>query len=338
MTHALVLDPDATAAEALARELVAAGVSVACVRTLDEARRRLAMQPAQWLFVDAALEAEAALLATAAPAGPGTDPGDARRASWEEGWRETGRWGPWLWGRSPAMRALQHRLGRVAATSVTVLLVGESGTGKDLVARSLHALGRRSEGPLVALNCAAVSPTLAESELFGHERGSFTGAERQHPGHFERAHGGTLFLDEVTEMPAALQVKLLRVLEDGEVLRLGATRPVACDVRIVAATNRDPLRAVEEGRLREDLFHRLNAFPLRLPPLRERREDVPLLATQFLQEIGEREGRPRHFDAAALAQLQARAWPGNVRELRHAVQRAWVMADGDEVGVAALDE
>jgi DNA-binding NtrC family response regulator len=194
------------------------------------------------------------------------------------------------------------------------------------VARSIHQLSRRRSLPFLAINCGAISPHLMESEIFGHEKGSFTGANRQHQGFFERAHGGTLFLDEITEMPLDLQVKLLRVLETGTFNRVGSTDTQATDVRVIAATNRIPDKAVAEGKLREDLLYRLNVFPLRLPPLRERREDVQLLADHFLREICEAEGQLKRFAPAAYAALQAHDWPGNVRELRNVVQRAYVMA------------
>jgi len=196
------------------------------------------------------------------------------------------------------------------------------------VARTLHDLSRRRHAPFLAINCGAISPQLIESEIFGHERGSFTGADRQHLGFFERANAGTLFLDEITEMPMELQVKLLRVLETGTFLRVGSTTPQDADVRIVAATNRRPEEAVKAGRLREDLYYRLNVFPLQLPPLRERAGDVPLLAEHFAAAIGAQEGEVRRFSPAALHKLAEYPWPGNVRELRNVVQRSYVMADG----------
>jgi len=177
-----------------------------------------------------------------------------------------------------------------------------------------------------------LSPNLIESEIFGHERGSFTGAENQHQGFFERARGGTLFLDEVTEMPLALQVKLLRVLESGTFMRVGSTQVQQTDVRVIAATNRDVTQAVAAGALREDLLYRLNVFPIALPPLRDRLEDVPLLANSFLDELAQREKIVKRFSTAALDRLQHYHWPGNVRELRNAVQRAWVMASGTDIG------
>jgi two-component system, NtrC family, response regulator AtoC len=195
----------------------------------------------------------------------------------------------------------------------------------------VHDLSRRRKQPFLAVNCGAISPNLIESEIFGHEKGSFTGAERQHQGFFERAHGGTLFLDEITEMPLELQVKLLRVLETGLFMRVGSTHNQETDVRVIAATNRPPALAVKQARLREDLLYRLNVFPIDLPPLRDRTEDVPLLAEHFLQGVCEREGQAKRFTPQALARLAAYRWPGNVRELRNVVQRAYVMAAGDTI-------
>jgi two-component system response regulator AtoC len=243
----------------------------------------------------------------------------------------SGRFGL-LWGRSAPMQRVYHQIARVAGTAVSVLITGESGTGKELVARTVHDLSRRRKQPFLAVNCGAISPNLIESEVFGHEKGSFTGAERQHRGFFERADGGTLFLDEITEMPAELQVKLLRVLETGSYMRVGSTQQLEADVRIIAASNRGLEQAVADGTLREDLLYRLNVFPIALPPLRERIDDIGLLAAQFLAEISQREGRTRHLSKAALDRLVAYRWPGNVRELRNAVQRAYVMSDGDTVG------
>jgi two-component system response regulator AtoC len=240
--------------------------------------------------------------------------------------RKLGRFGSLL-GSAPAMQLLYDQLGRVAPTSATVLLLGESGTGKELAALTLHELSRRREAPFLPLNCGAVSAQLIESELFGHERGSFTGADRQHKGFFERAHGGSVFLDEVTEMPMELQVKLLRVLETGSFSRVGGVTPIVCDVRIIAASNREPERALAEGKLREDLFHRLNVFPIRLPPLRQRGADIELLARHFLAELNRAEGTAKSFSADSVAKLYQHGWPGNVRELRNHVQRAYIMAD-----------
>jgi two-component system response regulator AtoC len=250
--------------------------------------------------------------------------------SLNEGLQRTGRFGH-LVGKSGPMKQVYQQIARVAGTSVTVFVTGESGTGKELVARTVHDLSRRRACPFLAVNCGAISPHLIESEIFGHERGSFTGAERQHQGFFERAHGGTLFLDEITEMPPALQVKLLRVLETGTFMRVGSTKPQETDVRVIAASNRDLLQAVASGDLREDLFYRLNVFPLHLPPLRERPEDLPLLVTHFLQDIGQREGSFKRASPAALERLSQYRWPGNVRELRNVLQRAWVMTAGPEL-------
>jgi two-component system, NtrC family, response regulator AtoC len=243
----------------------------------------------------------------------------------------SGRFGH-LVGRAEPMRRIYEQIGRVAGTSVTVFVTGESGSGKEVVARTVHDLSRRRHRPFLAVNCGAISPNLIESEIFGHEKGSFTGAERLHQGFFERAHGGTLFLDEITEMPPALQVKLLRVLETGTFMRVGSTTTMETDVRVIAASNRDLAQAVASGALREDLFYRLNVFPIELPPLRERLLDLPLLVEHFLAEIGAREGTPKHASTAALARLTEYRWPGNVRELRNVLQRAYVMTAGAEIG------
>ncbi|WP_298010993.1 sigma-54 dependent transcriptional regulator [uncultured Aquabacterium sp.] len=231
-----------------------------------------------------------------------------------------------LWGRSPPMRKIYEQILRVSGTAVTVFITGESGCGKEVVASTVHDLSRRRNRPFLAVNCGAISPHLIESEIFGHEKGSFTGADRQHQGFFERASGGTLFLDEITEMPLDLQVKLLRVLETGTFMRVGSTQSIDTDVRIIAATNRSPEQAVRSGKLREDLLYRLNVFPIHLPPLRDRAEDVPLIAEHFLEEISRREGQPKRWSPQALARMQGYRWPGNVRELRNIVQRAYVMA------------
>jgi len=244
--------------------------------------------------------------------------------------QRTGRFGH-LVGKSRPMASVYEQIARVAGTSVTVFITGESGTGKELVARTVHDLSRRRAKPFLAVNCGAISPTLIESEVFGHEKGSFTGAERQHQGFFERAHGGTLFLDEITEMPLALQAKLLRVLETGTFMRVGSTAPQETDVRVVTATNRDPTQLVASGVIREDLLYRLNVFPLELPPLRERLDDLPLLVTHFLREIGQREGAFKQPSPAALERLAQYRWPGNARELRNVLQRAYVMTSGTEI-------
>ena len=245
-------------------------------------------------------------------------------------WERSGHFGD-LWGRSPPMQRIYEQISRVAGTAVSVFITGESGTGKEVVARTVHDLSRRRKQPFLAVNCGAISPNLIESEIFGHEKGSFTGADRMHQGFFERAHGGTLFLDEITEMPLELQVKLLRVLETGMFMRVGSTTSLESDVRVIAATNRPPDLAVSQGKLREDLMYRLNVFPIHLPPLRERAEDITLLAEHFLAGICEREGMKKRLSPAALARLAAYRWPGNVRELRNVVQRAFVMATGDVI-------
>jgi DNA-binding NtrC family response regulator len=242
----------------------------------------------------------------------------------------TGRFGT-LVGRSEAMRRVFDLIGRIAPTSAGILIVGESGSGKDVVARAIHDLSRRRLGPYVPVNCGALSPTLMESELFGHERGSFTGADRRHKGYFERATRGTLFLDEVTEMPIGLQVKLLRVLETGTFHRVGGEDPLSVDVRILAATNRPVQEAVEQGRLREDLYYRLNVVQLAIPPLRERREDIELLAQAFLDELERTEGRRKRLTDAALQVMRGYSWPGNVRELRNVVHSAHILS-GDAIG------
>ncbi|MDO1527239.1 sigma-54 dependent transcriptional regulator [Fulvimonas sp. R45] len=239
-------------------------------------------------------------------------------------------------GASRAMARLFKAIRRVAPMSNTVLLHGESGTGKELAARAIHALSGR-EGRFVPVNCGAVTPDLLGSQLFGHERGSFTGAVRDHAGYFEQAQRGTLFLDEFTEMPLPLQAYLLRVLETHEVTRLGAQQLKRLDVRVVAACNRDPWSAVREGRLRADLFYRLCDFPVAVPPLRERGDDAVLLAGRFLDALNEAYGTRCTFSHAAMKHLRDHAWPGNVRELRHAVQRAYVMADGGELELVAED-
>ncbi len=240
--------------------------------------------------------------------------------------RRLGHFGPML-GTSPEMEEVYDLVSRVAPTEATVLVMGESGTGKDLVAQTVHQLSRRRREPFLPVNCGAISPNLIESELFGHERGSFTGADRLHKGHFERANGGTLFLDEITEMPIELQTKLLRVLETGTVMRIGGERPIQVDVRVIAATNRVPEEAVRDGKLREDLLYRLNVFPIHLPPLRARGADVELLAASFLDELNKAEQTSKTLSRAALEYLRVYNWPGNVRELKNVLHRAFILAD-----------
>ena len=235
-------------------------------------------------------------------------------------------------GSGPAMRKLFDVIRRAAPSEGRVLVTGENGTGKELVARAIHAGSRRKDTPFVKLNCAAVPAELIESELFGHERGAFTGAVAARKGKFEQADGGTLFLDEVGDMPAAMQAKVLRVLQEGEFERVGGQQALRCDVRVVAATNKDLAAEVKAGRFREDLFYRLNVVPIHAPPLRERKEDVPELAIRFLAEACERNGRrPMKLAREALLALQSHEWPGNVRELRNLVERLAILCDGPEI-------
>jgi two-component system response regulator HydG len=235
-------------------------------------------------------------------------------------------------GESPAMREAVELAQRVAPTRSTVLLTGETGTGKELIAGLIHGGSPRASRPFVKVNCAALPETLLESELFGHERGAFTGADRQRAGRFEQADGGTLFLDEIGDMTPATQVKLLRVLQDGEFHRVGGTRPMRCDVRIIAATNHDLEQRVREGTFREDLYFRLHVIRVHLPPLRERGADALALARHFLEQFSADLGRPgARFGEEALERIRAHPWPGNVRELRNAVERAVLLSDGDEI-------
>jgi DNA-binding NtrC family response regulator len=256
--------------------------------------------------------------------------GDGDAALWKA-LDETGRFGA-IVGVSDAMRSMCAVISRVARSDAPVMITGESGSGKEAAAQTIHDLSRRRGKPLVAINCGAVSANLIESELFGHEKGAFTGADRRRAGYFELAQGGTLFLDEVTEMPPDLQVKFLRVLETRSFRRVGGNEELVSDVRIVSSSNRDLQDAVEKRTLREDLYYRLNVLPLHVVPLRERREDVPVLAKHFLARVAETEDRGRRsFSAAALETLSAHPWPGNVRELRNAVHRAYVLSDGETI-------
>ena len=237
-----------------------------------------------------------------------------------------------LIGSSPAMARLRRQLDRVAASHATVLVTGESGTGKELVASYIHAASPRAAAPLLCLNCAALSPHLLESELFGHERGSFTGAERTRKGRFELAHGGTLLLDEISEMALPLQAKLLRVLQEGEFERVGSSVTRRADVRVIATTNRNLQDWVRRQRFRPDLYYRLNVLPVALPPLRERREDVPELAECFLHAASASDGRPPlRLSRGALRLLQVYEWPGNVRELENLCQRAATLCEGEMI-------
>lgn len=237
-----------------------------------------------------------------------------------------GRFGR-LYGSSPVMQDVYRMIEKVSPTEATVFITGESGCGKELVARTIHERSRRARGAFIAINCGAIPQNLIEAELFGHERGAFTGANRQHRGCFERAEGGTLFLDEITEMPIEMQVRLLRVLETGRFVRVGGDGEIKTNVRVLAATNRDPLDAVRDGRLREDLMYRLAVFPILLPPLRERDGDTELLAEHFLQNLNVEGGVSKRFSRPALTTIRAYHWPGNVRELKNAVHRAFIMAD-----------
>ncbi|HUP64213.1 MAG TPA: sigma-54 dependent transcriptional regulator [Thermoanaerobaculia bacterium] len=242
-------------------------------------------------------------------------------------------------GKSRAMQKLFEEIEMVANTDANVMIVGESGAGKEVVANTIHHLSRRRNKPFIAFNCGAISPTLIESEIFGHEKGAFTNAIKRREGYFEMAKGGTVFLDEITEMPLDLQVKLLRVLEEGRFRRVGGNDEINIDARIIAATNRNPHKAIEEGRLREDLYYRLNVFPIEVPPLRERKEDLPLFAMFFLEKLNEAEEKKvEKIDSEFLEILAQYDWPGNVRELRNVINRAFIMARGDALTVDCLPE
>jgi len=241
-----------------------------------------------------------------------------------------------IW-KGEAMKKTMAQLERVATTETRVCILGETGTGKELAARTLHEKSSRASFPFVALNCAAVPAELIESELFGHEKGSFTGAGARHPGKFEQAERGTLFLDEIGDMPLAMQAKLLRVLEGGEVERVGATRPLRVDVRVIVATHRDLEKLVRDGKFREDLFHRIYVFPLSLPPLRERREDIPALVEHFAAQVCAQNGWKRQeFTPRAIEALREYPWPGNVRELRNTIERLMLVAWGEEVDLETV--
>jgi two-component system response regulator AtoC len=242
--------------------------------------------------------------------------------------RKLGRFGPLIGGSTP-MQKVYDLIGRVARTEASILITGETGTGKEVVAETIHGLSRRSKQAFLPVNCGAVSASLIETELFGHERGSFTGADQMHRGYFERAHGGTLFLDEVSEMPIELQVKLLRVLETSVVTRVGGNGSIKVDVRIVAATSLPIEEAVAAGKLREDLLYRLNVFPIPLPPLRERGDDVELLAETFLSDLNASEGTTKQLTRECRKRLRGHSWPGNVRELRNVIERAFILSEED---------
>jgi two-component system, NtrC family, nitrogen regulation response regulator NtrX len=233
---------------------------------------------------------------------------------------------------SPAMREVMSQVDRVAPTETRVCIRGETGTGKELIARTLHQKSPRRGAAFVSLNCAAVPAELIESELFGHEKGSFTGAAGRHIGKFEQAHRGTLFLDEIGDMPLPMQAKLLRVLEEGEIERVGGDKPLPVDVRVIVATHRNLEEQVRQGTFREDLYHRIYVFPLILPRLRERREDIPVLAEHFAQQLADQNNwKPKRFSGQAMEALSAYAWPGNVRELRNVIERILLLSDGDAV-------
>ena len=240
-------------------------------------------------------------------------------------------------GGSPALRAVLELCTRVSASNATVLVLGETGTGKELLSRHLHTNSPRRDKPFIAINCAALPETLLESELFGHEKGAFTGAVNTKLGRFELAHGGTLFLDEIGEISHSTQIKLLRVLQEREFVRVGGTRTVACDVRIVAATNRDLPAAIRAGTFREDLFYRLNVFPIQMPPLRQRREDIRSLVEHFVATASRELNVPApRVSDEALAMLTAYAWPGNIRELQNIVERAVLLSDGRTIEAGQL--
>jgi two-component system response regulator HydG len=242
-----------------------------------------------------------------------------------------------LIGGAENMQRVFRTVERVAPTDSSVFIAGESGTGKELVARAIHRLSRRADGPFIKVNCGAITETLLESELFGHEKGAFTGAIKTKLGRFELAHGGTLFLDEIGDVPAAMQVRLLRALQEQEFERVGGEATVKVDVRVISATNKDLEKEVAEGRFRQDLYYRLHVVPIQLPALRERRGDIPLLVTHFIGKLGPRtNGRVQGIADDALGRLMAYGWPGNVRELENVIEQALVFADGEQIAVSAL--
>ena len=246
---------------------------------------------------------------------------------------------PELIGGGEKMAGVRKTVEKVAASDTTVFVAGESGTGKELIARAIHRLSKRANGPFIKVNCGALTETLLESELFGHEKGAFTGAIKQKLGRFELADGGTLFLDEVGDVPPSMQVKLLRALQEQEFERVGGEQPIKVDVRVVSATNKDLEAEVASGRFRQDLYFRLHVLPVKLPPLRERREDIPLLCTHFVHKLGPKtNARVRAVGDAALGRIMAYHWPGNVRELENAIEQALVFAEGDEITPASLPQ
>jgi two-component system nitrogen regulation response regulator NtrX len=241
-------------------------------------------------------------------------------------------------GKTPVMRALMEKIEKVAATPARVLITGENGTGKELVARALHRLSSRAKQPFVEVNCAAIPGELIESELFGHMKGSFTGAVSDRAGKFEQANKGTLFLDEIGDMSLAAQAKVLRVLQDNVITRIGGAKPISVDVRVIAATNKTLESEIAAGKFREDLYYRLNVVPINVPPIRERREDIPMLAQYFVASLSAREGiPPRTLTQDALERLSALDWPGNVRELRNTVERLLILAPNTEISARDID-
>ena len=241
-------------------------------------------------------------------------------------------------GESPAITRIKETIERVAPTEARVLITGEPGTGKELVAKWIHHLSNRSKGPMVEVNCAAIPGELIESELFGHEKGSFTGATKQRIGKFEQAHGGTLFLDEIGDMSLSAQAKVLRALQENKITRVGGDRAIPVDVRVIAATNKDLLKEIGENRFREDLYHRLSVILIHVPPLRERREDIPLIARHFAVHIARRNGLgEKSFSEEALERLKQLEWRGNVRELRNVVERLLILSEGDQVRARDVD-
>jgi DNA-binding NtrC family response regulator len=244
-----------------------------------------------------------------------------------------------LIGKTKPMQKLYNLIERVSMSDVPVFITGESGSGKEVVAQTIHDLSKRRRERFLAVNCGAVSPTLIENELFGHEKGAFTGADQRQEGYFEMADSGTIFLDEITEMPPDLQVKLLRVLEQNRFRRIGGRQEIEIDVRVISATNRDPFKAIEEHKLREDLYYRLNVFPIQLPPLRDRLDDIPLLASYFLEMLNEKEGKGiAGFEPEAMEALKHHSWPGNVRELRNIINRAYILSSTSTLTVGCLPD
>jgi len=240
-------------------------------------------------------------------------------------------------GRSPAMQEIYRTMARLMSTDLTVMILGESGTGKELIARALHEYGKRREGPFIAVNMAAIPKELIESELFGHERGAFTGAVNRLTGRFEQAQGGTLFLDEIGDMPAEAQTRLLRVLQEGEYVTVGGRTPIRADVRIIAATHRDLRALIRQGLFREDLYYRLNVVPIRVPPLRERTQDIPALVRHFMSQSITNGLPGKVIDPQAMHRLQSHRWPGNVRELENLVRRLCALYSEEMIGIAAIE-